>query len=151
MDSERWSDERKWIHQSPHCSPVQSHYPLLLKTDLYRCAGFQLSTNTEESNKADDKLFRLTPHGALPDWWVHAGFWCRCFGGHGTRDGTETGVRLKGIARRFRKHTHSLSYRETDENAVNTLHSVLWTAVVAGSQLACLKSTCTFTSWHTAF
>ncbi|XP_040052031.2 vinexin isoform X2 [Gasterosteus aculeatus] len=39
MDSERWSDER-----------------------------FQLSTNTEESNKADDKLFRLTPHGALPDW-----------------------------------------------------------------------------------
>ncbi|XP_029961039.1 vinexin isoform X2 [Salarias fasciatus] len=29
---------------------------------------FQLSANTEESNEADMNLFRLTPHGALPDW-----------------------------------------------------------------------------------
>ncbi|XP_068422881.1 vinexin isoform X2 [Clinocottus analis] len=28
----------------------------------------QLSANTEENNEADNNLFRLTPHGALPDW-----------------------------------------------------------------------------------
>lgn len=32
--------------------------------------GLQLSASTEQSNEAGKNLFRLTPYGALPDWWV---------------------------------------------------------------------------------
>lgn len=30
--------------------------------------GLATSVTTEESSEADKDLFRLTPHGALPDW-----------------------------------------------------------------------------------
>lgn len=59
---------------------VPSSYVILLKTDLRWSAGLQLSANTEKSDEADKNLFRLTPYGALPDWWVYPGLICNRFG-----------------------------------------------------------------------
>ncbi|XP_026177349.1 vinexin isoform X2 [Mastacembelus armatus] len=37
-------------------------------SEQWSAERLQLSANTEQSNEADKNLFRLTPHGALPDW-----------------------------------------------------------------------------------
>lgn len=52
---------------------VQLHNPFWPENDLHCSAGLQVSANTQESNEADKNLFRLTPYGALPDWWVYTG------------------------------------------------------------------------------
>ncbi|XP_037337527.2 vinexin isoform X1 [Pungitius pungitius] len=42
--------------------------PDLMDSEPWSAERLQLSTNTEESNEADANFFRMTPHGALPDW-----------------------------------------------------------------------------------
>ncbi|XP_030593891.1 vinexin isoform X2 [Archocentrus centrarchus] len=51
----------KQIHKKPE-------EPELEPSEKWSAERLQLSANTEESNEADKNLFRLTPHGALPDW-----------------------------------------------------------------------------------
>ncbi|XP_056275325.1 vinexin isoform X4 [Pseudoliparis swirei] len=49
------------IHKKPEESDLED-------SERRSAERLQLSANTEESNEADKNLFRLTPHGALPDW-----------------------------------------------------------------------------------
>ncbi|TNN55610.1 Vinexin [Liparis tanakae] len=49
------------IHKKPEESDLED-------SERWSAERLQLSANTEESNEADMNLFRLTPHGALPDW-----------------------------------------------------------------------------------
>ncbi|KAM8886839.1 vinexin isoform 2-T4 [Spinachia spinachia] len=58
-------DWYKSMFRQIHKKPEE---PDLMDSERWSAERLQLSTNTEESNEADDNLFRLTPHGALPDW-----------------------------------------------------------------------------------
>ncbi|KAM9394057.1 vinexin isoform 2-T5 [Pholidichthys leucotaenia] len=49
------------IHKKPE-------EPDLDFSDRWSAERLQLSASAEENNEADKNLFRLTPHGALPDW-----------------------------------------------------------------------------------
>ncbi|XP_034397789.1 vinexin isoform X3 [Cyclopterus lumpus] len=49
------------IHKKPEESDLED-------SERWSVERLQLSANTEESNESDKNLFRLTPHGALPDW-----------------------------------------------------------------------------------
>ncbi|XP_031705278.1 vinexin isoform X1 [Anarrhichthys ocellatus] len=49
------------IHKKPEELDVED-------SEQWSAERLQLAANTEESNEADKNLFRLTSHGALPDW-----------------------------------------------------------------------------------
>lgn len=57
-------DWYKSMFRQIHKKPEE---PELEPSEKWSAERMQLSANTEESNEADN-LFRLTPHGALPDW-----------------------------------------------------------------------------------
>lgn len=58
-------DWYKSMFRQIHKKPEE---PELEDSERWSAERLQLSANTEESNEADKNLFRLTPHGALPDW-----------------------------------------------------------------------------------
>ncbi|CAI5650778.1 unnamed protein product [Oreochromis niloticus] len=58
-------DWYKSMFRQIHKKPEE---PELEPAEKWSAERIQLSANTEESNEADKNLFRLTPHGALPDW-----------------------------------------------------------------------------------
>ncbi|XP_039875756.1 vinexin isoform X2 [Simochromis diagramma] len=58
-------DWYKSMFRQIHKKPEE---PELEPSEKWSAERMQLSANTEEGNEADKNLFRLTPHGALPDW-----------------------------------------------------------------------------------
>ncbi|XP_028312846.1 vinexin isoform X2 [Gouania willdenowi] len=49
------------IHKKPEESDLE-------ESERWSAERLRITADAEESNEADNNLFRLTPHGALPDW-----------------------------------------------------------------------------------
>lgn len=81
-DSERWSTERKWIHQSPHCCPVHRHINnSFLTPDLYWSTALQGSSYLPTQKKVQMQT-RISSDWHRMGLYQTGEFkltWCNCF------------------------------------------------------------------------